>query len=725
MLVFVKKKVKKCSVRGKMIYICIMFEKSHKKILFFGIFFLFVSVQNISGQENFSQNDSIDKTVNLDTVLVVQSQRTKLTGISSGTTKLHIDGIAPIPSLMGMPDLLKVLELTPGVQTSGEGKSNIYVRGGDPGQTLLLYAGIPVYTPGHALNVFPLFNADHLSTVELIKGGVDAGYGDFVSGIIISKPKENVPQKTSVKGNAGLLASNATLDLRVNDKFGAYVSGRISYLNLLLNPLLNLTIGRAATDNLENISYDFFDVNATVVGKLSDKNKLLVNFFMGQDKLDIVENIVGAGGILNWKNYAASGKLETDLSKNSTMEQQISYSRFENKLNVSLSDISVATFSEISSIGYDNNMKYKIGKHYFESGVQYKYYHLLPQEFEMRQSDLISPDVSYGKNTAHYLSVFASATLNFIPRLTLEPGIRYNFFYSEIDKTNKTKDFHSADFRLFSKFQIHKNQSVRATFSHNNQYVSKLFPSSTGLPTDFWVAASNEILPLSSNDVSLGYYQSFLNGILELSSDAYFRSMKNVVEYNQNFIDNDNSIFTEKIRFGRGRAYGIELMLKANYKKISAWLSYSLGRSERKFAEINNGEYFPARHDRTHDLSFTGTYTLNKKWDFSITQVYATGNAYTAPTSWYFIGNTPVKEYGKHNAQRLPHYNRTDIGINFWYKKDNGINLSIYNIFVVRNPLYVSLRVNEVEDAKDRIVVSMKKHTLFTIMPSISWRFKF
>ena len=383
------------------------------------------------------------------------------------------------------------------------------------------------------------------------------------------------------------------------------------------------------------------------------------------------------------------------------------------------------TFSEISHIGYDNKLKYKIGKLNFESGVQYKYYYLFPQEFEMRQSDLNYPDVSYGKNAAHYLSVFTSATLNFVPRLTLEPGIRYNFFYSEIAKTNKSKDFHSVDFRLFGKFQVGKNQSIRATYSYNNQYVSKLFPSSTGLPTDFWVAASSEIKPLSGNEVSLGYYQSFLNGILEISSDAYFRTMKNVVEYNQNFIDNDNTVFTEKILFGKGRAYGIEFMLKANYRKFSGWLSYSLGRSERKFGEINNGEFFPARHDRTHDLSVTGTYVLNRKWDFSLTQVYATGNAYTAPTSWYFIGNTPVKEYGKYNAQRLPHYNRTDIGVNFWYKKDNGINLSIYNVFVVHNPLYVSLRINEVEDEKGRIVVSMKKHVLFTIMPSISWRFKF
>ena len=684
-----------------------------------------IFVQTLSGRENISKNDTIDRIINLDTIIVEQGKNAKITGISSGKIKLHVEGIKQIPSIMGTLDVLRVLELTPGVQTSGEGKSNIYVRGGDPGQTLLLFSDIPVYTPGHALNIFPLFNADHLSTIELIKGGVNASYGNFVSGAIISKSKEEAPLKTSIKGNIGLLASQTTLDLRINDRFGAYVSGRKTYLNLFLNPIINGVMNRTFKTPVENISYDFYDTNATVIGKLSNKNKLLIHFFTGQDGLNIIENEVG--GVLDWGNYAFAGKLETCFNENSTMEQQITYSRFENRLNISLADIrNVETFSNIANAGYDNKLRHKIGEFYFESGIQYKYYRLFPKELkENHEFDFIFPDISYGKNTAHYLSLFTATKLYFVQRLTLEPGIRYNFFYSKIDKSDKSKDFHSVDFRLLSRFQLNENQCFRATLSHNNQYVSKLFPSSIGIPTDFWVAASSEIRPLSSNEFSLGYYQSLRHGMFELSSDVYFRTLKNAAEYNQNFIENDDRIFTEKILFGKGRAYGIEFMLKKNYGKFSGWLSYSLGRSERKFNEINQGTYFPATHDRTHDFSFTGTYSLSEKWNFSLTQVYATGNAYTAPTSWYFIENTPVKEYGRYNAQRLPDYNRTDIGINYWFKKDNGINLSIYNLFVIHNPLYVNLRMHSVEDEKDKIVISMKKNTLFTIMPSISWIFKF
>ena len=648
-----------------------------------------------------------------------------MTGVSSGKITLHAEGTKSIPALSGTPDILKMLELTPGVQTSGEGKSNIYVRGGDPGQTLLLYAGIPIYTPGHVLNIFPFFNSDHLSAVELIKGGVHSAYGNFLSGVILSKPKENVPLKTSLKGNVGFLASQATVELRINEKIGAYVSARKTYLDLLLNPLLNVAFGQGVKNKIEDMSYDFYDINTTVIGQLSENNKLSFNLFAGKDQLKLAEQFIGMDGSIDWGNVALSGKLEMKLKKDLKFEQQITYSRFQNELNVSLSEMKAETFSKIVSLGYDNKLNYVIKNLPFESGVQYKHYQLFPQEFDMRKSGLIFQDVSFGQNDAHSLALFTTTTLNFFSRLILEPGIRYNFFHSELSTLETNKNFHHLDFRLFARYQLSELQFLRATLSRNSQYVSKLFPSSAGLPTDFWVAASSEMKPQYGSEISFGYYHAFSDGMYELSSDIYFRNTTNSVEYNQNFIENDNAPFTERVLLGTGRAYGIELMLKKNFGHFSGWLSYSLGRSERKLSEINNGETFPARHDRTHDFSFTGNYHFNEKWDLSFTQILATGNAYTAPTSWYFINNTPVKEYGKYNNARLPYYHRTDIGLNYWFKKDNGINLSVYNLFAIKNPLYVNLVVNQVEDAKDRVNITMKKRSLFTIMPSIGWRFKF
>ena len=688
--------------------------------------FLNVFAQNTTDRQIPLEQDSIgQKTIEIQEIQVIQSKTTQISGTSSGKITLFTEGIKSIPTLMGTPDVLKVLELTPGVQTSGEGKSNIHVRGGDPGQTLLLFADIPIYTPGHALNIFPLFNADHLSTTELVKGGVNAGYGNFLSGAIISQPKVFIPQKTSLRGSVGLLSSQATADFRINDRFGAYISARKTYLNLFIKPFLDNTINRNMKNPVDNLLYDFHDISATVIGMFSDKNKLSINILAGQDELKIAEDYIGTKSSLKWINSGASAQLETQMGEHSKVTQQLIYSHFRNNLQASLSDVEIKNFSNISTVGYNNKVHYRLKKIPFESGVQYKYYQLYPQEFEKLQSGLEHSDASFGENTTHNMSLFTSATLTLIPRLTLEPGIRYDYFHSLISRTGKEKDFHSVDFRLFGRYRLNEMQTVRATLSRNTQYVSKLFPSSAGLPLDFWVAASNEIRPQRGSEVSLGYYLAVADGMFDFSSDIYFRKMNNVMEYNQNFIENENRIFTEKVMFGTGHAYGIELMLKKNIGKLTGWLSYSLGRSERQFPEINDGEIFPAKHDRTHDLALTTNYVFNEKWDFSLTQIYATGNPYTVPTSWYFISNIPVQEYGKYNASRLPNYNRTDVSVNYWFKENNGINFSIYNVFAIHNPLYVSLSVKEVKGEKDKLRLEMRKRTLFTIMPSVSWKFKF
>lgn len=671
--------------------------------------------------------DTLDyaRQFDLQEITVEQNRRTKLTGISSGKILLHTEGIKSIPSLMGMSDVLKILELTPGVQTSGEGQSNIYVRGGDPGQTLLLYAGIPVYTPGHLLNVFPLFNGDHLSAVELAKGGVHACYGNFLSGTISTRPKEQIPDKTSVQGNVGLLATQATLNLHLNHQWGAYLSARKTYMNYLLKPLLGLTSGTSVTNQIENIHYNFDDINATVIGHLNDRNQLQINFFGGRDKLDLSEHFIGMTGRMPWYNMGAAVQLNTAMNQHTSMEHSLIFSRFGNELSVQLSDISVHTLSRITTAGYNGRVHFHIGTLPMQGGLQYRFHQLYPQEFDKRQSDLLSPDLSFGENHAHEASAFLGTELRLNARLSMEPGIRYTLFRSVAAKQGSTKNFQSIDFRLFARYRLTETQYLRATFSRNTQYIFKLFPSSTGLPTDFWVASSAHIRPQKGMETSAGYYRAFLDGMIELSADLYFRSMHDVAEYNQNFIENDSRLFTERLVFGDGRAYGLELMLKKNYGRFTGWLAYTLGRSERRFPDIDNGQTFPARHDRTHDLSFTGTYTLNKHWDFSLTQVFATGNAYTAPTSWYFIGNMPVKEYGPYNGSRLPAYNRTDIGINYWFKPDNGLNLSIYNLLAVANPLYLTLNVQEVPEQPGKLVISLRKRTLFTVMPSISWRFRF
>lgn len=699
----------------------------YQKLIFIALLLVFSVKTSSQNTNNFTieKNDSVfERVYEIDEITVEQKkEQNKLTGISSGRITLHTEGIKSLPALLGTTDLLKILELTPGVQTSGEGKSNLYIRGGDPGQTLLLYNNIPVYTPGHALNIFPMFNADHMESIDLIKGGVNAQFGNFISGAIIADTKQTVPDKTTVRGNVGLISSQAAADLKMNDNWGAYISGRITYLNLFLRPLTNFANKSSSTNMILDMSYDFYDVNATIIGKLSENNKLIIDFSGGNDKLDIQERQIDIHGNLKWDNYLASAKLFSDLKKDIKLEQQLSYSRFNNKLTATLSDYSVNLRSLISSVDYNSILKYKLFSLPIKSGISYTYYTLSPQQNNIVNLEMEIPNTSFGTNEAQNFAAFTSLRINPTAKLYIEPGIRYHIFHSKLIKYDTRKTFHHVDFRLWSKYEFSSENLIRATFSHNTQYIYKLFPSSNGLPTDFWIGASSETLPQYANEYSAGYYHSFLNGSLELSSDVYFRTMNNVVEYNQNFLESEHKVFTEYLKTGKGRAYGIEFMLKKNYGKFTGWLSYTLGKSERFFDDINNGKSFPASHDRTHDLSIVGSYKFNEKFDVSCVQVFATGNAFTVPSSWYFINNVPVKEYGEYNGARMTNYMRTDISMNYWFKKDNGINLSIYNITAHRNPLYINMSVEETEEKT--VIIKMKKRLLYTIMPSISWKFKF
>lgn len=601
----------------------------------------------------------------------------------------------------------------------------MYVRGGDAGQNLILYNGITTYTSGHILGIFPLFNADHLSWVKMSKGTADAQYGNFISSVIEVESHKQIPTKFSAKGNTGLLASQVTLDVPVSKNWWAYVSGRKTYLDLIVQPLIKRTFSSSSSHKEDtDIEYDFWDSNLSIIGKLNNNHRLRVNMILGGDKLKINDKEIMLDGSLKWSNAVASATLDLYLSGNLQIEQIISFSHFGNTLATKQEEMLVKLDSKIKDISYKNKFSFSIADLPVTTGLTYTYYHINPHDLRLINSAVVTSSVKEDKIKAHALSIFASTTWKPVNKLNLIPVLRYNFFTSKLHTRHKFDNFYSLDARLSARYQLKENIFLRANFSHNNQYINKLTPSSIGLPTDFWIATTHDLKPQRGDEISLGYYHALFSGLIEVSADAYYRSMKNVSQFDYNFIENDNSSFVDKISYGKGRAYGLEIMLKKNYGNLTGWLGYALSKSDRQFNEINNGKRFPARYDRTHDLSATLSYRLNPKWDIALTCIYATGNTYTQPTSWYFINNLPVKEYTEYNNARMPDYKRVDIGVNYWFKKDNGLNFSLYNIFVVENPIYVFMSIKQ--DAADgNIKLEMKKKKLYTIIPSISWNFKF
>ncbi len=716
------KALKSCHTEFFQIYGAVLLYM--KKIPFLILFtFLFLN-NSLGGQQLPLQRDSLvtDTTMHVrgKTVEIISQSEKKITGTSLGKISFDPVAVKKLPSILGNTDLLKLLELTPGVQNAGDANTNMYVRGGEPGQNLLLYNDVSLYTPGHLLGFFPLFNADHLTNLELVKTGMNARTGGRLSSVIAVKSRQTIPDKISLMGNVGLLSSQLTLEAPLSEKYALYLSGRKTYIELLMQPLLNATVNNNSENKVENTDYGFWDGNMTFVGNLSENNKLVIDAFCSQDRFNIQDNDLLLNGELSWKNQSLSARWDTRIRENK-FSQQVSYSNYNNQLLSSQSEMNLNYSSEIKDMGYQNSYSFRVKEIPLETGLQYVFHQLKPQTSQVRNADMVYHTNAFPKQIAHDISVFVSSSFRLNSSTKMDAGLRYNV-YSE-QKENK-KTFFSIEPRLSVSYRLNETTILRAAYDKQNQYLNLLTSSNVGLPVNSWIAASGDISPQFANQFSAAYYKTFKNDAYELSAEVYYKTMGNVMEYSRNFTGNDENDFKNNIFYGFGRAYGLELILKKNHGKLTGWLSYTLARSDRKMNGINEGKTFPAKFDRRHDLSLVGAYSFNERWDASLVCIYATGNAYTLPSSWYFINNTPVKEYADYNSARMPDYSRTDISVNYWFKKDNGLNFSIYNMFMVDNPVYIFLNLKQDKDSGN-LFIEVKKKRLYTIIPSISWRFKF
>lgn len=674
---------------------------------------------HISAQTGEKQKETIkpDTTVYiLEEVYIDGGKNKTITGLSIGKINFNPASMQHLPSLSGGTDLLRLLDLTPGVQNPGDASTNTYVRGGDAGQNLLLYDDVPLYMPGHLLGFFSLFNSGHISSLELIKSGIPARYGGRLSSVINVETRKRVPKKFSATGNTGLLATQLTLEIPIGKKFGAYLSGRKTYLEWIIQPLMNATINNQAKNKVEELNYDFYDTNLTILGDVTNKDKISLNVFFSKDNFDINDIDLSLNGVLNWKNKLASLKWDRKINEN-LFSQQLYFSNYQNELSSNQSKMAIFLSSEIQDFSYKNKYIFSLYDLPLETGMQYIFHKIKPQTFIIENLSNVYKNNSVSEIKAHETSLYSTIKLPITSLLHADLGIRMNLF-------SHSKQFFDIEPRFSLNYHINENSIFRMAYQRQSQYLNMLSPTSIGLPLDFWVAAGKELPRQTQNQFSAGYYLSFFNNSYELSGEIFYRSMNHLNEYTQMIMSDPSHTYLDNTLSGKGRAYGVEILLKKNTGKLTGWISYSIGKSERKFNEINDGNYFPAKFDRRHDLSLVASYAFNEKWDASCVFVYATGNAYTLPSSWYFINNTPVKEYGNYNSARMPDYNRTDFSLNYWYKKDNGFSISVYNMFMIHNPIYIFMNIKQNEEDK-KLYVEVKQKKLYTIIPALSWKFKF
>lgn len=682
----------------------------------------------------------------------ITAQRRKgksISGTMAGRIELNMKSLSVLPKFMGTNDPLKILQLMPGVQTSGDANAGLFIRGAEPGHNLVLWNDAPIYNPSHLLGFFSIFNSGHIGSFKLHKSNMEANYGGRLSSLLTVESPGDLPERTGVEGSVGLISSQASLALPLSERCGLYLSARKTYVGLLLQPLLEASIENK--DKETPFSYEFEDANLTFIVRPSKRDKITLNAFGSYDAFHLEEPSYSLDGKMKWSNLLASLSWEHQWQERDQFRLSLYTARYRNKVHVKESGLSAALPSFIQDWGLRNEYLFRRRSVILKAGVEYLYHILSPQTPQIKNTPENLASLIPGQTYhTHELCGFLTGEIRLGRRLTLTPGLRYtaniqtgrftDYRYNEYGEITDSVRYGKGEQvsfqggfepRLGIRYMLNAESALQLSYNRHKQYINLVSISGVGLPTDFWVPATGNIPAQSSHNYAIGYFRSFSQGQYELSTEFYFRQLSHQAEFNTALFDlfNQKYILEKSLLYGKGRSYGGELMLKKNYGQWNGWISYTLGWSRRYFPAINDGKGFPAKHDRRHDLSLTANYRLNKRWDFSTVFVYATGSAYTMPVGIYTVGGNIVKEYGKYNASRLPDYHRLDISANYWFfkteKRESGLNFSIYNVYRRKNPLYVFVVAKAPQENSNQIHIKKKYKKLYDIVPSISWTFRF
>lgn len=698
-------------------------------------------------------NITLSSSLELEVVEVVADQlerieeRTQMSAIS-----LPIKQLKNLPALGGEVDVLRTLQLMPGVQSGNEGATGLYVRGGSPDQNLMLLDGVPIYNASHLFGFFSVFNADALNSIELIKGGFPARYGGRLSSVLDIRMKEGNMNEFKAQGSLGLIASKLTLEAPIiKNKMSFIVSGRRTYADLITRPISRKEKKNQGGDGITG--YHFYDLNAKINYKFSDKDRLYLSFYGGEDKFkdtwestysydnttvtDDEEAKLGWGnktGALRW-NHLFSNKLFANTTLTfSQYKLNVGVEEFRKEEMTGQSPSETTTnydyFSKVQDWGGKIDFDYMPNpNHYVKFGVNATHHHFQPgvTAFKETGTDSNIDTTSNGTSTKGWEYVaYVEDDFKMSKRLKANIGVHASAF-----SVNK-KTYLSLQPRISARLLLSKGWSAKASFVTMTQYLHLLTNSGIGLPTDLWVSPTEKIKPQQSWQGALGIAHTFKEQF-EVSVEGYYKKMDNLITYKEgsSFLATSES-WENKVAVGKGSSYGAEVFIQKKRGQLTGWIGYTLAWSNRQFDELNQGKKYPYKYDRRNDLSIVMMYKVSDRIELSASWVYGTGNAITLPIAEfdvddgaaYFPHITPrAVNYGEKNSFRMRAYHRLDLGMNIHKKTKWGeqyFNISVYNAYSRRNPFYIT-REYSVKQNKE----VFKEVSLFPILPSVSYNFKF
>lgn len=653
-----------------------------------------------------------------------------ITKAEMGTIKLDIRQLEKVPVIFGEKDLLKTIQLLPGVQPAAEGSSGFYVRGGSNDQNLILLDEAPVYNASHLLGFFSTFNNDAIKDAVLYKGNMPAEYGGRVASVLDVKMKEGNSKNYAISGGIGLISSRLNVEGPiVKDKGSFIITGRRTYGDLFLK--------LSRDEQLKNTQLYFYDINAKANYRIGEKDRIFISGYFGRDKLQFGDRF----GIV-YGNATATARWNHIFSDKLFSNTSFIFNNFDYTISIGATNNTIDIKSVVRDFSLKEDLDYYINaKNKLKFGFLTTFHTMVPGQVQSEDTSRLN-SFSFTKNygwenaiyVQHDVTLWNVLNINYGVRLSVfsqtGPGKSYVFNPNgSVDTTQLAlgkfgKTYVNPEPRVSLSYNFYKNMSFKTAYARNTQYVHQLSNTTASNPTDRWVITTNNIKPQISDQVSAGYFVNFYKDMFEVSVEGYYKWMQNQIDYKNGAQLIANELVEGELAYGVGRAYGLELFFKKRTGKFTGWISYTLSRSERKIDGVNNNQWFASRFDRTHDVSVVLMYDITPRINVSATWVYYTGLATTFPNGKYIVNNGWVPYYGQRNGDRFPDYHRMDIGATFVLKKrknyEHDLNISIYNLYARKN----AYTIDFVIDGETNTAIAEKTY-LFRIVPSITYNFKF
>lgn len=671
---------------------------------------------------------------------VVVTGRKKDANVSEAlmsSQKIQMVTVKKIPALMGEVDVVKAIQLMPGVQAASEGSSNFSVRGGNTDHNLILLDNATVYNASHMMGFFSVFNNDAVSEATLMKGDIPAMYGGRLSSVLDIRTLDEMPTRFSGTGGIGLISSRLMLQAPLFDnRTSVMVAGRRTYADLFL-PL--------GGEDYEDSYLFFYDVNAKITHKINDKNRLFFSGYIGRDKFGM-DGLAGVGfgnlsGSLRW-NHIYNKTLTSDLS--------ITATDYDYTMDIGLNPVNCELSAGMNDWGLNYNLfKMWSPRNKSRAGLAATFHRFNQGELEAKEDEenslQIVDDMSLGARKSFEYGFYLSHEQKATKRLTLKYGVRLSMFHNigketvfeYDDKHDKIDSTYYGSGEIFNTqinpeprvgalYQINKVSSIKASYSRTVQYAQMASNSTGGLPFDVWVPSNPNIKPQKCDQYAIGYFHNWLDDLLETSVEVYYKDMQNVIDFKDNARTYGNEYIDGEIRTGKGRSYGVELMAKKNVGKLTGWISYTYSRTLRTVEDINFGKEYHSPYDRPHNFVAVLSYDFTKQFNVSANWIFNSGQPVTYPYGKYTVDNVPYAIYsGSRNQSRYPNYHRLDLSATYRLKENpkrrwnSEWNFSLYNAYGQHNTWAVAFTPDEEN------VIKTEKMFLFTFVPSFSYNFKF